>query len=110
MAACCFLILRLPPGATLTDTPFPSTTLFRTVHLGRGGNFIAPFQRHVVVAVVAAVAPLLPVHARVKQGRAQAVFHLGAQEGGVLRIGAAVRSEEHTSELQSLMRTSYAVF
>src|SRR3546814_5827721 len=82
-------MIRRPPRSTRTDTLFPYTTLFRSVE---------------VEMVVAGV----------DLDRADAA--LGDRprgfdpiEGAVL-VAAAVRSEEHTSELQSLMRISYAVF
>src|SRR3546814_7435606 len=74
-------MIRLPPRSTRTDTLFPYTTLFRSDRL-RG--------------------------AALDQRRAARVAEL-------LRVGQQLvldqlRSEEHTSELQSLMRISYAVF
>src|SRR3546814_3396571 len=82
---CFFLMIRRPPRSTRTDTLFPYTTLFRSGGLGRvrGGRAAAP--RSASRAVV---------------GRAW-----GTSVGSRVR-----RSEEHTSELQSLMRSSYAVF
>src|SRR3546814_15135227 len=79
------VMIRLPPRSTLTDTPFPYTTLFRSVErqTPRGERRSAGGDRHRVLR------PLFPARAAGKAGR---------------------RSEEHTSELQSLMRISYAVF
>src|SRR3546814_17680615 len=88
-----FLMLRRPPRSTRTDTLFPYTTLFRSPALRR-----AVFHRGDQYA------HLLP--AGVPGASAQAVQHHLLPH----RRGGAVRSEEHTSELQSLMRTSYAVF
>src|SRR3546814_1034513 len=77
-------MIRRPPRSTRTDTLFPYTTLFRS--LVRCAAARSAALRHRRRAVLA----------------------------GVLRgAGAGVasrRSEEHTSELQSLMRISYAVF
>src|SRR3546814_6761169 len=91
-----FLMIRRPPRSTRTDTLFPYTTLFRSRpaterHARRtdpgAGNYNRP--RHIAAAgASAAAAP--------HRGSAQGIRH--------------VRSEEHTSELQSLMRLSYAVF
>src|SRR3546814_9988418 len=79
-----FLMIRRPPGSTRTDTLFPYTTLCRSRPAGlRAGR------------------------------RLRAGCYAGAGGGmpGGTRPGAARRrSEEHTSELQSLMRISYAVF
>src|SRR3546814_6266055 len=83
-----FLMIRRPPRSTRTDTLFPYTTLFRSRQ--------DPRRR--------------PDGARHVSGRGEEA--LGIQ--GPLRLlqGAPddSRSEEHTSELQSLMRISYAVF
>src|SRR3546814_8562096 len=80
---------RRPPRSTRTDTLFPYTTLFRSL-------------------AGAAVAAL-----EVDAGNGQPAGHLfrrvDRHGGGGLR-DREVRSEEHTSELQSLMRISYAVF
>src|SRR3546814_9836425 len=91
---------RRPPRPTRTDTPFPSTTLFRSSRL-RGtadngidnGTVLAP-RLHDAPRMVELEAPV---------GR-QPVAHVAR---GLFQIG---RSEEHTSELQSLLRSSYAVF
>src|SRR3546814_4401341 len=102
---------RRPPRSTRTDTLFPYTTLFRSHgdpcrEVERGAR---PGRRH----------PDLPVPARRLRDRGR---HLrdgrnATGEFRALRVArhdelAALgrRSEEHTSELQSLMRISYAVF
>src|SRR3546814_7869004 len=81
-------MIRRPPRSTRTDTLFPYTTLFRSIGAERqraeelrGRNLALPVIR-------------------------RAVTHLGGATG--YRIEH--RSDEHTSELQSLMRSSYAVF
>src|SRR3546814_5923309 len=77
-------MIRRPPRSTRTDTLFPYTTLFRSV--------VEALNR-----IVAAVAHGdLPI----EEGQAMAALVDRSRE----------RSEEHTSELQSLMRISYAVF
>src|SRR3546814_3587420 len=81
-----FLMIRRPPRSKPTETPSPYTTLFRSaqrVELPDAGDGL----------------PHRP------QARGQAAPH---RPRGRLR--AALRSEEHTSELQSLMRIPYAVF
>src|SRR3546814_5742890 len=89
-------MIRRPPRSTRTDTLFPYTTLFRS----RRG-------RRQLRAEEAAD----PRH-RGLRGRRRPL--LGAQDGDLPRQAAddrwRRRSEEHTSELQSLMRISYAVF
>src|SRR3546814_2620308 len=81
-------MMRRPPRSTRTDTLFPYTTLFRS-RLSPAPP-APPVQGRSGVAVTALVLGILAV-----------VFGL---------IPFAGRSEEHTSELQSLMRISYAVF
>src|SRR3546814_2916012 len=97
-------MIRRPPRATRTDTLFPYTTLFRSTAVlytvfahfmrWRFGQFTLP----------QAVAHWTIVHPRGHQ----------ENQGGkaiLLEQGVGInRSEEHTSELQSLMRISYAVF
>src|SRR3546814_8417067 len=94
-------MIRLPPRSTRTDTLFPYTTLFRSPG-GPAQSFIA--ARHRVVVDRAAVDE---GHDTDLVGDADpkfaAQFHQRCATKGV-------RSEEHTSELQSLMRISYAVF
>src|SRR3546814_10916766 len=84
-------MIRRPPRSTRTDTLFPYTTLFRSRHrhLQRNRHCHHPHHHHHHHHHC----PLHSPHAR----------------PGVPR-DAAMRSEEHTSELQSLMRISYAVF
>src|SRR3546814_5806608 len=105
-------MLRRPPRCTRTDTVFPYTTLFRSAGLalgaGLGGTAVQAAEDFAQVglgadrAAFAVVDPGDGVLADVGGGGGDAI---GA--GGVVRL---VRSEEHTSELQSLMRISYAVF
>src|SRR3546814_16640108 len=80
-----FSMIRRPPRSTRTDTRFPSTTLFRTRHdlKGRGEGDEARAG---------------------DPGGALRTDHRDEQQRDLFR------SEEHTSELQSLMRLSYAVF
>src|SRR3546814_9408340 len=85
----CFLMIRRPPRSTRTDTRFPYTTLFRS--LGRAGP--APDAGRDPRAI-------RPDRAQGPLDRARHAALGGSPE----------RSEEHTSELQSLMRISYAVF
>src|SRR3546814_4103805 len=88
-------MIRRPPRSTRTDTLFPYTTLFRSDQFGIAARepVDQPFERQ--------LRPPRPVAAPMRE-----------QRGRKTRIAddAAMRSEEHTSELQSLMRISYAVF
>src|SRR3546814_1075433 len=88
-----------PPGSTLTDTLFPSTTLFRSGSLV--GALMVARRTDADTRYLARSALAL--------GASMAV--LAAAPNQWLALVAVVpRSEEHTSELQSLMRISYAVF
>src|SRR3546814_10381221 len=95
---------RLPPSSTRTDTLFPYSTLFRSPRLfgdapvgqGQGLGPLIP-----AAACLHRLARPLKVVASV-QTHPEDFAHHGKQAG--------LRSEEHTSELQSLMRISYAVF
>src|SRR3546814_2266716 len=91
---CCCLMIRRPPRSTRTDTLCPYTTLFRSLEAYRRLGPMAALD------AIEAITGSQKVHA--------AGYCLG---GTLLSIAtAAMRSEEHTSELQSLMRISYAVF
>src|SRR3546814_6049815 len=89
-------MIRRPPRSTRTDTLFPYTTLFRSGR-GRSGR-----RGH------------LGQHRAAANPEAQrfAGRRRGDQDHGLAEVArqATRRSEEHTSELQSLMRISYAVF
>src|SRR3546814_3426173 len=81
-----FLMIRRPPRSTRTDTLFPYTTLFRS-----GFTLLEVMVALAILAVVAISASQ-------------------ASRSYVQSVDNMKRSEEHTSELQSLMRISYAVF
>src|SRR3546814_7974718 len=97
-----FLRLLRPPRSTRTDTLFPYTTLFRSK--GRyldttAENFTRTLRIscYSFTALARRAAPLMN-----RGGSLVTLTYLGAER--------VMRSEEHTSELQSLMRISYAVF
>src|SRR3546814_9718372 len=100
-------MIRRPPRSTRTDTLFPYTTLFRSTssvavreHAGVAG-LVAGAGRQKAPALLAALFGCCRTF-----GFGQALRPtIGGDNGG--KVG---RSEEHTSELQSLMRISYAVF
>src|SRR3546814_4160931 len=96
-----FLMIRRPPRSTRTDTLFPYTTLFRS----RVGG--ATLSRLILSLLVTP----LPVTASVTRYVRARECLSGLDHVGVGSLHPGVlRSEEHTSELQSLMRNSYAVF
>src|SRR3546814_12453715 len=91
-----FLMIRLPPRSTRTDTLFPYTTLFRS-----------PFVAALAIFLLAYVLCILQFPNMLST---RVVGNLLTDNAflGIAAVG--MRSEEHTSELQSLMRISYAVF
>src|SRR3546814_6496851 len=96
---CFFLMIRLPPRFTRTDTLFPYPTLFRAsaflrVLCGEIFQLISSTPRNFTISRIFhhLFHETFPTRRRFRTRR------------------VLVRSEEHTSELQSLMRTSYAVF
>src|SRR3546814_1310876 len=93
-------MIRRPPRSTRTDTLFPYTTLFRS-GVSLGGE-VRGFPAAGCIVLVAA----LPAAAVDEQDQRCRAFR--ALRGG--EVESLERSEEHTSELQSLMRISYAVF
>src|SRR3546814_10442695 len=112
-------MVRPPPRSTRTDTLFPYTTLFRS----RPGRFWLNKHSMEKQAMKARVTVTLKNGVLDPQGKAivGALGSLGFDGVGSVRQGKvfdveletsdkASRSEEHTSELQSLMRISYAVF
>src|SRR3546814_1725351 len=88
-------MIRRPPRSTRTDTLFPYTTLFRSIKGRRKpGIVICRTEHQRLTNLATAVADRAPE----------------VSEELLAELDRARRSEEHTSELQSLMRISYAVF
>src|SRR3546814_3523103 len=103
-------MIRRPPRSTRTDTLFPYTTLFRSAVLhhqtrGQASRDRREWRRHILPATV---------RHRCRQDEAESARHsfapTSSYEAPCGYCRHADRSEEHTSELQSLMRNSYAVF
>src|SRR3546814_5472297 len=98
-------MIRRPPRSTRTDTRFPYTTLFRSVdraehrrgcaHHHRGGAEAFEFDAK---------------RGELRRGGFEPVARGFVEFDHLRQQQALARSEEHTSELQSLMRISYAVF
>src|SRR3546814_2053101 len=116
-----FYMLRRPPRSTRTDTLFPYTTLFRSPgdrpgeatfdRRGRGVDIVTVEAEPGFEAQGVAGAEADGFHFRLGQQPAGEVFRLISRQRDFTAILAGIaRSEEHTSELQSLMRISYAVF
>src|SRR3546814_20905700 len=112
-----FCMDRRPPISTRTYTLFPYPTLFRS-ELGRAKKVVVDKDN---TTIVEGAGNTKEIEGRIKQIRAQIdettsdydreklQERLAKLAGGVAVIKVG-RSEEHTSELQSLMRISYAVF
>src|SRR3546814_3032208 len=83
-------MIRRPPRSTRTDTLFPYTTLFRSESFPLSDSFQGTYADSGLP--LALLTPGTPAYQAIVDG------------------GNPGRSEEHTSELQSLMRISYAVF
>src|SRR3546814_17468312 len=100
-------MIRQPPRSTRTDPLFPYTPLFRS----RSTLAVADDLMREIAADRIERAPE-PAQQRIGRRVDGPVRRLPrrTQDDRVARRRVAVRSEEHTSELQSLMRISYAVF
>src|SRR3546814_9998601 len=92
-------MIRLPPRSTRTDTLFPYTTLFRSIEI------LASYTSAILLLGVAA----LMAFQSIERLFTPSPIHY-SQAITIAIVGLIIRSEEHTSELQSLMRISYAVF
>src|SRR3546814_9278011 len=129
-------MIRRPPRSTRTDTLFPYTTLFRSTDLGAAsaGRSAEPLvglpNAPQVDLVISLILDSINVSSAPKDryllliGRADCLVPVGCGQSLVPCLGESQayklgvgdkprvegRSEEHTSELQSLMRISYAVF
>src|SRR3546814_17251044 len=99
-----FLMIRRPPRATRTYTLFPYTTLFRSPDSSHYFFFLALQAEHRPCYGNGAL------RLTIRQGNrhANGTYPFGQPVG--IRVALRPRSEEHTSELQSLMRISSAVF
>src|SRR3546814_6477808 len=99
---------RRPPRSTRTATLLPYTTLFRSLLQHRDGTRADVGQGAVVARLVEPLTRSAPAVLRpVAEGEERL---LAAESGSGAGDVEHLRSEEHTSELQSLMRISYAVF
>src|SRR3546814_8864436 len=95
-------MIRRPPRSTRTDTLFPYTTLFRSV-------LLSPVVVALIWKWILQRDGLLNAIIMALGGERQ-LFLLDGGWAMAWIVFISIRSEEHTSELQSLMRISYAVF
>src|SRR3546814_3607245 len=102
-------MIRRPPRSTRTDTLLPYTTLFRSAHLDE----VLSNRHESVYKNARRIAKFVVSHALFARMR-QRLWRRNScdrRDGSMFnRRKSSPRSEEHTSELQSLMRISYAVF
>src|SRR3546814_10731319 len=109
---CFFLMIRRPPRSTRTDTLFPYTTLFRS------GNGRRDVRKSDCNGKLQSGSFRKAGRCRLHRKAAARSFALDKRDATVMelsggmkrRVMIAKRSEEHTSELQSLMRISYDDF
>src|SRR3546814_5498235 len=97
-------MLRPPPRSTRTDTLCPYTTLFRSEESGERALFLL----HGIQAVVTKNSGGEATYAKIAVARSLDLPVVMIERP--THCAGETRSEEHTSELQSLMRISYAVF
>src|SRR3546814_2929020 len=97
-------MIRRPPRSTRTDTLFPYTTLFRST------NFLAALRGVDVRVSVAETLDALETAELVGWQDREMLKDALSMALAKSETEKQARSEEHTSELQSLMRISYAVF
>src|SRR3546814_12621609 len=103
-----FLMIRRPPRSTRTDTLFPYTTLFRSLAVRYGEAAAIIVDACQLRIAPQAVRRYLALGCVVLLTGSK--FAGGPPFSGFALVPDRLRSEEHTSELQSLMRISYAVF
>src|SRR3546814_7836369 len=100
-------MIRRPPRSTRTDTLFPYTTLFRSPARPRGRcTARAPGGTARASPSASPCGLLARLHRELAAPLAEHAVQVVVQQV----VDGLLRSEEHTSELQSLMRISYAVF
>src|SRR3546814_12189349 len=100
-----FLMIRRPPRSTLTDTRFPYTTLCRSP-APQIRTKVPRNKRHRQIESCESTCAGYPIAVDNEQSALEAGCGESLSKGSFM----FPRSEEHTSELQSLMRISYAVF
>src|SRR3546814_1474074 len=108
---------RRPPRSTRTDTLFPYTTLFRSkfgLNAGLGGNLFSSkgYQHSERINNASETNRFLLQDGNNEMNSSgyRGQFGIDYDIDTTSNIATSIRSEEHTSELQSLMRISYAVF
>src|SRR3546814_9017425 len=119
----CFLMIRRPPRSTRTDTLFPYTTLFRSLGVFQdrvhrrpdgvaGGTVQTPEEAACPAGVAGNAAFLLDLEQNDVAIAIKAYFMHDLHVAGLFALApqALARSEEHTTEITSIMSISYAAF
>src|SRR3546814_5937711 len=112
-------MVRRPPRSTRTDSLFPYTTLFRSMVSASSSACVGCSWRpspalstgQSTLSAISCTAPDAEWRITIASARiAFSVIAVSISVSPFFTLDCAARSEEHTSELQSLMRISYAVF
>src|SRR3546814_9848012 len=98
-------MIRRPPRSTRTDTLFPYTTLFRSYFIQ-----ITLLGKGEIEVLRCKMGAMFGAKSENRCATSSKRFANYKTRDTVVKIAEVLRSEEHTSELQSLMRISYAVF
>src|SRR3546814_4965098 len=104
-------MIRRPPRSTRTDTLFPYTTLFRSVEREAGIADQEFYQTQYGLLESRALSERVATQLKLTESQNFfEMFDFESDDPSFQLTNGRYRSEEHTSELQSLMRISYAVF
>src|SRR3546814_4971642 len=102
-------MIRRPPRSTRTYTLFPYTTLFRSIVWSSDASSITSMSAPKINRMEGGGVASGADRAKLASGMQKTPHHYSGRQKAYFHR-AETRSEEHTSELQSLMRNSYAVF
>src|SRR3546814_6197577 len=108
-------MIRRPPRSTRTDTLFPYTPLFRSLfeiraHDQSGSEYVSVAELKETLSLGETTFADADLAMAVQAASRDIDARCGSPEVPLFVLGSPGGSEEHTSELQSLMRISYAVF
>src|SRR3546814_4054811 len=110
ISSCFFLNIRQPPRSTRPYTLFPYTTPFRSPNFKETRTFDTRFYAVAAPAHGNELTVEAAEHSHIFWASARATLAMADRGQMSIILPTRRRSEEHTSELQSLMRISYAAF